>query len=231
ELRLGVRVEGDDLGAGRARLLERGADRRGVVGGDDEGVHALLRRGVDERHLGVGRGGVRSDLLNRHAELARRLLRARRRRLEVGVAQVLRQHGDDDVAAPAAGAGGEPQRQHHGRACRDHRCELHRPSPSVRRPAAGPPRAGAAARRRTLRPPATRGATTDTTSAVPITMLMTLTVTPSRRRALPSTPMSSTPPTTPCTAPRPPKIDTPPSSTAATTWSSRPVALSPRALP
>ena len=36
---------------------------------------------------------------------------------------------------------------------------------------------------------------------------------------------------TPCSAPRPPKIETPPSSTAAITCSSSPVALSPRALP
>ena len=65
----------------------------------------------------------------------------------------------------------------------------------------------------------------------PMTMLMTLTVTPSSRSALEMTPISSTPAMTPCSAPRPPKIDTPPSSTAAMTCSSRPVALSPRALP
>ena len=64
-----------------------------------------------------------------------------------------------------------------------------------------------------------------------MTMLMTLTVWFSSRMALEMTPIRSTPATTPCSAPRPPKIETPPSRTAAITWSSSPVALSPRALP
>ena len=58
-------------------------------------------------------------------------------------------------------------------------------------------------------------------------MLMTLTVIPSRRMALETTPISRTPATTPCSLPRPPKIETPPRRTAAMTCSSRPVALSP----
>ena len=62
-------------------------------------------------------------------------------------------------------------------------------------------------------------------------MLVTLTVTRSRRRALAITPMRTTPAMTPWSRPRPPKIETPPSRTAAITWSSMPVALSPRALP
>ena len=61
-------------------------------------------------------------------------------------------------------------------------------------------------------------------------MLMTLTVTPSRRSALEMTPISRTPATTPGSLPRPPKMETPPSSTAAITCNSRPVALSPLAL-
>ena len=61
-------------------------------------------------------------------------------------------------------------------------------------------------------------------------MLMTLTVVPCRRSALESTPISRTPAMTPGSLPRPPKIETPPSRTAAITWSSRPVALSPRLL-
>src|SRR3978361_2257192 len=62
-------------------------------------------------------------------------------------------------------------------------------------------------------------------------MLMTLDETLASCSALVSTPMSSTPPMTPGRAPLPPKIDTPPSSTAAMTDSSRPVALSPWAVP
>ena len=51
-------------------------------------------------------------------------------------------------------------------------------------------------------------------------MLVTLTVTLSRRSALERTPISRTPATTPWSRPRPPKIETPPSSTAAMTCSS-----------
>ena len=66
----------------------------------------------------------------------------------------------------------------------------------------------------------TLGRITEATSSRPTMMLVTLTVTLSRRRALEMTPISRTPARTPCSRPRPPKIETPPSRTAAITWSS-----------
>ena len=58
---------------------------------------------------------------------------------------------------------------------------------------------------------------TEPTSSRPMMMLVTLTVTPSSRSALEMTPMRTTPASTPCSRPRPPKMETPPSSTAAIT--------------
>ena len=58
-LGVGVGVEGDDLHAGVAGLVERVADRLGVVRRDDEPADALLGRGLDE--AAPARSGCASD--------------------------------------------------------------------------------------------------------------------------------------------------------------------------
>ena len=92
-LRLGVGVEGDDLRTGIASFVERVTDGLGVIGRDDERIDALLGRGVDERHLAVGAGLLRSDLGELATELGDGLLAAGIAGVEVRVAQVLGQEG------------------------------------------------------------------------------------------------------------------------------------------
>ena len=72
------------------------------------GIEALLRRGVDVLHLGVGRGLLRTDLLEVRADLVGRGLGAGGAGVEVRVAEVLRKHRDRHavVATAARGAVG-----------------------------------------------------------------------------------------------------------------------------
>ena len=72
---------------------------------------------------------------------------------------------------------------------------------------------------------------TEATRSSPMMMLMTLTVTLSQAQRAGDDADQQDAGDDAVQAPRPPKIETPPSSTAAMTWSSSPVALSPRALP
>lgn len=74
------------------------------------------------------------------------------------------------------------------------------------------------------------GATTLPISSSPVTTLRVSLETSPRISALRTPPSRNTAATTPPRVPLPPKMDTPPSSTAATTANSRPVPLSARAL-
>ena len=74
------------------------------------------------------------------------------------------------------------------------------------------------------------GSSTEMISSTPVTMLSASLETSDSRSAFCSTASSSTPPSTPGSVPLPPKMETPPSSTAATTASSMPTPLSARAL-
>ena len=101
-LGVGVGVERDDLHSGVPRLVERVADRLGVVRRDDEPARRPAARGLDEADL-RGRARLRrADLGVGAAELLDRLLAARGGRVEVRVAEVLRQERDRQVAAVAA---------------------------------------------------------------------------------------------------------------------------------
>ena len=132
-LGVGVGVEGDHLGAGVARLVEGVTDRGRVVGRDDERAHALLGRGVDERHLGVGRRLRPVRPPRRCRRTPRRPLAAGGAGVEVRVAEVLGQERDRDVAAAATAVVAAARRR---RRCRT------RPGPSR------PTRASAGQRRR-----------------------------------------------------------------------------------
>ena len=237
----GVGVEGDDLGAGVARLGQRVAEGLGVVGGEHDRIGALLRLGVDVLRLRVRAGLLRPDLGVLAAELLDGLLAAGVAGVEVGVAEVLRDERDRRglrVAAATAAAAvalalaaaGWQRAPARGSRPRAPAALLEwnfmmltfpgfqrllaraggRVAPVVRLAAASETHA------RTLVD------ITEATSSSPMMMLMTLTVTPCSRRALEITPISRTPAMTPCSLPRPPKIETPPSRTAAITWSSRP---------
>src|SRR4029453_5299545 len=103
---------------------ERIADRLGVVRRDDEPADALLGGSLDEAHLRGGARLGRADLGVGAAELVDGLFAARVRRVEVRVAEVLRQEGDGEVGAiaappprPSAAARGTPgdgERDAHG---------------------------------------------------------------------------------------------------------------------
>ena len=101
-LRVGVGVEGDDLDARVAGLADGVTDRLRVVGRDDEPVGTLLGDRVDEGHLAGGVvAGLGTDLLDRRADLLGRRLRPAGAGVEVGVAEVLGEHGEGHVAAAA----------------------------------------------------------------------------------------------------------------------------------
>jgi hypothetical protein len=74
------------------------------------------------------------------------------------------------------------------------------------------------------------GTSTERMSSSPVITFWISLLTSSRNNTLRSPAMASSATATPATVPRPPKIDTPPSSTAATATSSIPLALSARAL-
>ncbi len=86
-------------------------------------------------------------------------------------------------------------------------------------------------RSRVARQRATRfGISTDASSSAPVTMVSVSLDTSSSVSAFFNTPMISSDSSTPIIEPRPPKMLTPPNSTAAITDSSKPSPLSPRAL-
>src|SRR3954447_8279647 len=238
-----VGVHADDLDALGGRLLERRGDGVGIVAGDDDRVRLLLDGGVDDRDLrrraGVGRP---RDPVGA-AELLERLVDARVLELFVRVAELLRERdvletlGDRGAgirrargrgrgrlrAAVRCGvlilglaARGDDERRHHGQRNEQHTqmCGLHEPS-------------SGSGRERRRRASATRramfGPRTEPTSSVPVTIWIQYDEIDSLSSSAFWMPPSSTSARiTPAIVPRPPKIETPPSSTAVITVSSKP---------
>ena len=100
----GVGVVRDDLDARVAGLADRVAQRGRVVRRDGDRADTLLGQRVDVADLPVGRTGGGADLGVGAVELVDRVGAALVGGVEVGVAEVLRQEGDGQVARVALDA-------------------------------------------------------------------------------------------------------------------------------
>ncbi|EGJ74193.1 putative rhamnose ABC transporter, rhamnose-binding protein [Streptomyces sp. Tu6071] len=259
----GVGVVRDDADAVLHGLLERGAQRPGVLRRDGDAVDLLLREGVDVGDLPGGVGAAAgADLLVRRTERGERLLAAVVGGREVRVVDLLGQEGDREallrggarvglrrrtgggllllgvaLRGASAGGGAEDEGRRHGERRGEpagagghgHEASLG----SVRegrdepgdQPVAGAACVRARALARATRRP-TRGARTETTSRTPVTTICDCAETLSRLMTFWSVPSRNTPAIAPPRVPLPPSKSMPPSSTAAMTESSSPVALS-----
>src|SRR5699024_1791964 len=242
---VGVGVVADDGRTVVAGLVECRTDRVGIVGGDDDDVTAGLAGGVDVFHLGVGGGlgttplgGLAGEFV--HGVLATVVDQIEERVVELFGEEVGRKVlGDLRIGIGGAGrcsgvllggvvdggatAGGG--HQGHGRGRDENHMAWtwvdHGVSPLCDRgrgAGTGTPRA----RSRVAR----LGVTTEAMRTRPVTICRTSLLIPKSCEALPSVPSSITRRMTPRAPPTPPKMDTPPSRTAAAPWSSRPKAVS-----
>src|SRR4051812_39422156 len=240
-----VGVHAHDLHPLLRRLLERGGDRVGVVAGDDDRVRLLLDRRVDDRDLGRRAGVGRAGDPVRAAELLECLVDAGVLELLIGVPELLRdrdglhplldrgvridlaarrgRRGAARRALVALGlaAGGEDERgrqqgeygEAHARGART--CG-HGYGPSSGR--WDDRRRRASVTRRT-----TLGPSTETTRSVPVTIWIQYEEMDSlSSSAFWMAPSKKSASATPMSDPRPPKIETPPSSTAVMAVSSKP---------